>query len=115
MKSYKGVISTEVVLLLLLIVVMTGRGKLLWASLLGQTQVCPNPTPPTGASPKGAMFTTVGIIAGAIVAIRYGEGDFGLGVAWFLGILLVAVGLLNYQKLLGMVVTNPTTPAPQKG
>ena len=109
MKSYKGIISTEVILLLLLILVMSGRGRLLWATLLGQTQVCKNPQPPAGASPKGAVFTTAGVIIGAVVAIRYGRGEFGLAIAWILGILLVATGLLNYQKILGIVVKSPTT------
>ncbi len=113
MKSYRGVITSEVLILIVMLVLFTGRGRLLWLTLLGETQAVQGTAPSGSNTIYGYAFSTLGIIIAAILAIKFGKGAFGLTVAWFLAAFAAAMGLLYYQQVLGVFFTK-STPAPSK-
>lgn len=109
MKSYRGIISTEIIALFALAALASGRAGVIWAALLGSATARKG-TPPSGAlGLSGSAFTPIGMAVAAIVAVRYGKGEFGLIVAYLLGIMLLAAGLLNYQTLLPLFFKQVST------
>lgn len=110
MNNYRGVIVAEILALLAFLVIVSLRGKLLWYTLLGQTTAVQG-TPPAKNVQYGYTFTTLGVVIGAIVAVKFGKGTFGLLVAYFLGIMLAATLLLNYQAVLNVITTYTNPPA----
>lgn len=110
MKSYRGVITAEIVVLLGLVALTDDRLGKAWAAIWGNVTPAQGSGPSTGTA-TGWHFTVLGTIVAAWAAIRYGKGTFGLLVAYLLGSLVAVTLVRDYAVILPYFIQS-TAAAP---
>lgn len=106
MKSYRGIITAELLALVLLLLLVSKRAQTIWAAVLGQATAMRG-TPPPQAQVLTAQFTPVGLALAAFLAIRFGKGTAGVVIAGALGAVLLGTVLLQYRAVESVLFVRP--------